>query len=372
MSTSILGDLYSAEEFLRHYWQKRPLLLRNTLPHCETLLTPEELAGFACEDDVDSRIVSSDASGQWHCQHGPFIAKDFARSDIWTLLVQNVDKLSPAVASLIAEVLFLPTWRFDDVMVSYAVDGGGVGPHFDRYDVFLVQGQGQRIWRTGPVCDDKTPMRRHPDLRLLDDFQPENEWLLNPGDVLYIPPGVAHWGIAVGDCMTYSIGFRAPRVTDLIARLTDSALEDIASTHLLADRDALSTDARVGEITQAHLANAKDAALNALRTFDDPDWFGALLSEGPTESLLGTFDISSATEICKHSEVQLVWYQTDTALRVYCNGEVEIVELDAMPWLIRLCRGDTVALSALASNHKDLLTFLIEQDALMPANEFDD
>ena len=221
------------------------------------------------EDEADSRIVSRVAN-QWQLEQGPFIDTDFLRDGEWSLLVQRVNEWFPEVDALRGCVDFLPTWRFDDVMVSYATDGAGVGPHFDQYDVFLLQGAGQRIWKVGPHCDATTPTIDADGLTLIEEFDTDQVFLLNPGDALYIPPGYAHWGTAVGESMTYSLGFRAPRVADLVARLSDSVIESLRDGLLLEDKGSMRVQPRPGEITDQHLANAQTAVVNAIEALVIP------------------------------------------------------------------------------------------------------
>ncbi len=219
---TLLGNI-TPEQFLSEYWHKKPLLIKKAIPGFTGLLSPEELAGLACEEDVQSRIVE-EISGVWHAKHGPFDEDDFAAlpeqpdpAHRWTLLVQSVNHFLPEASQLLQQFDFIPHARLDDLMVSYAPDGGGVGPHFDSYDVFLLQGQGKRLWRTSEQTD-LTLIEGAP-LRILKNFDIAQEWLLEAGDMLYLPPHLAHWGIAVSDngidCMTYSIGFRAPKNQEL-------------------------------------------------------------------------------------------------------------------------------------------------------------
>jgi len=207
---------FDLDVFLRDYWQKRPLLVRGAFAPWVNPIAPDDLAALACDDDVESRLITQKRE-DWRVEQGPLPEDRFGRLGRmpYTLLVQAVNLYVPEVAALIAPFRFVPDWRIDDVMVSYASDGGGVGPHFDQYDVFLIQGLGRRRWQVGghgaDACTDATPLLPHDDLRLLADFRPVEEWVLEPGDMLYVPPRVAHNGVAVGtDCMTYSVGFRAP------------------------------------------------------------------------------------------------------------------------------------------------------------------
>ena len=214
-------------DFLARFWQKAPLFM----PACATGLAhpdPDTLAGLALEEGVESRLISGSGAGPWNSQHGPFSPDDFAsmpRSN-WTLLVQSVDHFLTEVSLLLDDFRFLPAWRLEDIMISYAARGGSVGPHFDRYDVFLIQARGQRHWQLGPMCDESTPLMPHDSLRLLQDMPVESEHLASPGDVLYLPPGIAHYGIAQDDdCVTWSVGFRAPSPLEVLERLVDAVAE---------------------------------------------------------------------------------------------------------------------------------------------------
>ncbi len=269
-------DAFDEEAFLREYWQRQPLLIRNPWDQWHNPLSPDELAGLACEDGVESRLISQGRQSA-AAEDGPFPEARFGKlgRDPWTLLVQAVDHHVPEVAALITPFRFIPNWRIDDVMVSVASDGGGVGAHFDHYDVFLVQGLGQRRWQVGALCDDTTDLLPHDHLRLLAEFEPVEEWLLNPGDILYVPPGYAHNGVAVGDnCMTYSVGFRAPSSAELIGGWCDEVVADLPDDLRYTD-PGLTAQANPGEISAEALA-----ALHTLVTEKLGDreafarWFG--------------------------------------------------------------------------------------------------
>lgn len=199
----LLGGL-TAAEFLRDYWQRKPLLVRQAIPDFESPLSADELAGLSLEESVESRIVLEHGKTPWEMRRGPFQEEDYQHlpEQDWTLLVQAVDQFVPEVAQLLEQFRFLPSWRIDDVMISYAAPGGGVGPHFDNYDVFLLQGHGRRRWKVGQMCSSDSPLREHADLRILADFEQSDEWVLEPGDMLYLPPRLAHYGIAEDECMT--------------------------------------------------------------------------------------------------------------------------------------------------------------------------
>ena len=210
----LLNNLTPAQ-FLAEYWQKKPLLIRGAIPDFKGLLTPNELAGLACEDSVQARIIQQKKES-WAVKHGPFDDADFAKlpAKDWTLLVQSVNHHLPEASDLLGLFNFIPHARLDDLMVSYAPKGGGVGAHVDSYDVFLLQGSGKRNWKISAQTD-LTLVENAP-LKILQNFNAEQEWTLEAGDMLYLPPQIAHWGISESDdCMTYSIGFRAPKTREL-------------------------------------------------------------------------------------------------------------------------------------------------------------
>ena len=254
-----LGELPVAV-FLADYWQRRPLLVRQALPGFTSPLDGDELAGLALETDVESRIVLERAGGRpWQVQHGPFAEADFQTlpPTHWTLLVQAVDHWVPQVSELLEHFRFLPDWRLDDIMVSYAADGGSVGPHYDFYDVFLLQGAGRRRWRLGQVCDDDSARLADTELNILADFRERDEWLLEPGDMLYLPPRLAHWGVAEGDdCITYSVGFRAPSHADILGEFCQDIALALGESYRYSD-PGLEPAANPGEISAAAVAQVQ-------------------------------------------------------------------------------------------------------------------
>ena len=240
----------SPEAFMRRYWHKKPLLIRGAIPGFSALLERGELFDLAAQDDVESRLISqgpaSRGQAPWKFRRGPFARRSLPalRQPNWTLLVQGVNLYDERVRALMNQFRFVPDARLDDLMISYATDGGGVGPHFDSYDVFLLQAHGRRRWRIGRQKD----LSLLPDmpLKILANFQAEEEFVLEPGDMLYLPPRWAHDGIAEGECMTYSIGFRSPGkaelAQELLQRLSDQALETLdASVYRDPQQPAVST-----------------------------------------------------------------------------------------------------------------------------------
>jgi 50S ribosomal protein L16 3-hydroxylase len=268
--------------FLRDYWQKRPLLIRGGFPNFHKCISPEDLAGLACEEGALSRIVLHDAKRDcWTLRNGPFEEKVFAKlpKTRWTLLVQDVDKWDMDVAALLDRFDFIPSWRVDDVMISYATDGGGVGPHVDNYDVFLVQGLGQRRWRISDDPRAPKDFRANTDLKLLSEFVATHDWLLQPGDALYLPPGVPHDGVAMGSCMTFSVGMRAPSQAELLLDYAEFLAESLGEDNRYTDRE-LRPARDSGEIDDAALARVRAA----MPQFADVDrsflarWFGCFIT----------------------------------------------------------------------------------------------
>lgn len=253
--TTLLGGLPPAS-FLKKYWHKKPLLVRQAIPGFGGLLSPAQLQALAGRHEVESRLVSSGKAG-WNLEHGPFPAGRFRklpRRD-WTVLVQSVDHHLPAGADLVERFSFIPRARLDDLMVSYAPPGGGVGPHFDSYDVFLLQGMGHRRWRISK--QKNLDLIEDLPLKILKHFEPEREYILGPGDMLYLPPHYAHDGIAEDDCMTYSIGFRAPSTQEVAQSFLDFMRDRIDLPGRYADPD-LALQKHAGEISPEMLRQFGD------------------------------------------------------------------------------------------------------------------
>lgn len=275
----------SPKEFMKKYWHKKPLLIKNAFKDFKPVLSRAELFRLAQSDEVQSRLVQQQSNGDhstWAVQAGPIRGRDkpsFTR-EAWTLLVQGVDLVNDRAAQILRQFRFIPDARLDDLMVSYATNNGGVGPHFDSYDVFLIQASGQRLWRIGQQKDltlrDDTP------LKILADFKFQKEYLLEPGDMLYLPPRYAHEGVAVGECMTYSVGFRAPKsdelARDLLLRLGDE-VEELMDSKVYADpmQGAVADPAQIPDTLQYF-------AMQALaKTIERPSVFARLLGESLSE-----------------------------------------------------------------------------------------
>lgn len=315
----LLGGL-TAQQFMRRHWQKKPLLIRQAMPGMRPLLDRQALFALAASDNVESRLVVRQGE-RWRMRQGPFARRalpPLAQPD-WTLLLQGMDLHHDGLHDLLQAFRFVPDARLDDLMVSYASDGGGVGPHFDSYDVFLLQAEGRRRWRIGRQKD--LSLRDDVPLKILAHFEPEQEFVLEPGDMLYLPPRYAHDGDAQGACMTYSIGFRAPSkgeiARELLLRLADDA-DDDATLYRDRDQPAVADSARLPEGLEAFAKNALHALLQdgeALRrslgewaTEPKPNvWFDAADDDAP--------DLSTGIRLDRRTRMQY------DAQHVFINGE---------------------------------------------------
>lgn len=346
-------------EFLENYWQKKPLLVRGAVPGFGEALDRDGLLALASRDDVESRYVAHDSS-TWHLDHGPFTKTGMRRwKGRWTLLVQGVNLVLPAGDQLLRKFSFIPHARLDDLMVSYATDGAGVGPHSDNYDVFLLQGSGQRRWRIGKQLDQR--LIEGAPLKILRKFTPTQEWVLEPGDMLYLPPEWAHDGTAVGPCMTWSIGFRTSPTKELadqfLAFLQDRLADDNAVTGRYADPD-LTIQSHPSEIGSTMIERT-EALLTALRwdTSMVRDFLGVTLSE-PKSHVCFSPPVSAISLRAFEKRARKNGLSLDARSRVlfsegffYCNGEMEAVPNDpaAQAMFIKLADDRTISPAALST-----------------------
>lgn len=383
----LLGGI-SADEFLRDYWQKKPLLVRQAIPDFKSPLEPDELAGLALEEMIESRIVVEHGDSPWELRRGPFkeeAFKELPERD-WTLLVQAVDQFIPEVAELLEHFKFLPSWRIDDVMISYAAPGGGVGPHFDNYDVFLLQGHGHRRWKIGQTCDASSPMLPHADLRILAEFEESAEWVLEPGDMLYLPPRVAHYGIAEDDCMTYSVGFRAPSAAEVLTHFTDFLAQFLSDEERYSDagmsavkgdedqhkiqRDALD---RLKHLLQEHMSDER-----LLLT-----WFGQFMTEPRYPELVAGEEIEEdelATAIAdgailvRNPSARMAWSEVDVGLLLFASGQTVVLPEHLRDLLKLVCSAESLHEGNLGQwladdDGRKLLGELVKQGSLEFADE---
>ena len=349
---TLLGGI-SAETFLKEYWHKKPLLIRGAIPNFEGFLTPNELAGLACEEDVQSRLIST-VKKQWKLEQGPFAEKRFAKlpKRDWTLLVQSVNHHLQEANDVLQQFNFIPYARLDDLMVRYAPDGGGVGPHFDSYDVFLLQGCGQRLWRISEQ-EDLSLVEGAP-LRILQNFKTEQEFTLSAGDMLYLPPHVAHWGIAIGDCMTYSIGFRAPSAQELAGEFLNYLQEHRTFSGMYADPD-LAVQAHPAEIGQG-MVRQVSSILDELKWNDKDvaDFLGLYLTEPKSHLVFDTpknITLQAFEKRMKSHGIQLSFKSQLLMVNnsYYLNGEA--VEFDDSSQNLLMKLADTRVLSVQDISH---------------------
>jgi 50S ribosomal protein L16 3-hydroxylase len=372
-----------AAQFLRDYWQKKPLLIRNAFPDFESPIQPEDLAGLACEEGTLSRIVAHDRGNPagsrdtWMLRHGPFeeaMFPDMPHHD-WTLLVQDVDKWDSDVAALLDAFDFLPRWRIDDIMVSFAAPGGSVGAHVDQYDVFLLQALGHRRWQIDASENPSTEFRNDVELKLLREFHPTHEWLLRPGDMLYLPPGVPHHGVAEDACLTFSVGMRAPSAAELLGDFVDTLAADADESLRYHDPDlAPATDP--AQIDDDAMRRAIEA-LNALR-MNDPerlgDWFGRFITlyrnvgevmappeeEGQRSRIEIEWDLQHGATLVRHPYSRMAWRKAARGAKLYVNGQgYELPVRDAKS--VANARGiDGAAYATLSQTGRDCVHELLQ------------
>ncbi|WP_375738253.1 JmjC domain-containing protein [Pseudomonas boanensis] len=380
----LLGGL-TAREFLRDYWQRKPLLIRQALPDFESPISPDELAGLSLEEEVESRLVLEHGERPWELRRGPFAEDTYQNlpERDWTLLVQAVDQFVPDVANLLEHFRFLSSWRIDDVMISFATPGGGVGPHFDNYDVFLLQGHGRRRWKLGQMCDAESPLLPHADLRILADFQETDEWVLEPGDMLYLPPRLAHYGIAEDDCMTYSVGFRAPSAAEVLTHFTDFLAQFLpdeerysdAGTLPASDPHQIQHDAldRLKALLQEHMGDER-----LLLT-----WFGQFMTEPRYPELVAGAEVAEedfldaiegGAVLVRNPSARLAWSEVDEDLVLFASGQSRLLPGSLRELLKLICAAEALHLENLGQwladdEGRKLLWELIKQGSLEFADE---
>jgi len=363
--TAFFNSELSQQQFLTQYWQKKPLLIRQALPGFDPILSIEELAGLACEEEVESRLIEEvGESGPWQCRHGPFTESDFADlpASHWTLLVQDVDKHLPELAPVMRRFSFIPEWRRDDLMVSFAPVGGSVGPHTDGYDVFLLQAVGSRRWQISNEPLQEAEFIDGLDLKILREFEADESWDLQPGDMLYLPPHFAHHGVALNDCMTFSIGFRAPTQLEMLDALMQTLTEQGGGQQRYRDPGLqVAEDDKL--IDAAALSRFKQSLMNVIEQSDDwiSDAVGRLMTETkPSLQWLADLTSSEAMDetgisekmlagerLVRNSYIRLAWLETETDFRVYAAGESVSIDKQATDALAMLSGDKPIALQEL-------------------------
>lgn len=386
---NLLGDL-SKEDFLKDYWQQKPLVVRGAFANFEMPFTAEELAGLACDTEAPSRIIVEKGLAPdfkpWTSTHSPFSDEDFTSTPDthWTFLVNDLERYIPELGNLIEPFRFIPDWRIDDIMVSYAADQGSVGAHTDEYDVFLIQGKGKRRWQIN--TDPNHPKELLPDtsLAILKEFTANEEWLLETGDMLYLPPHIPHYGIAEGECFTFSVGFRAPSTLEMTQSWIESFDQESRQNNVLNKRfeDAgRSLQKSSGEISANDLQKLSDQILSAIETQKQtlPIFIGKYLTEtrgeqetsedynnGHEETLLENQNYE------RQSSLRIAYSESTEAINLFAAGNHLALPIHTKAAVQELCENFYYTSESLDALLKidDFRTFflqLLEQGNIFPA-----
>ncbi len=394
----LFGDI-SLPTFLKEYWQQKPLLIRNAIPAYVCPITANDMAGLACEEGVESRIILGEYNGDWECRYGPFDDAQFAQlpDKCWTLLLQSCNLYVAEFAQLLEHFNFIPSWRVDDIMLSYAAPGGSVGPHIDQYDVFLLQATGQRHWSISTQAVSSSDYIADLDVKILKEFVAEQSWVLEPGDILYLPPGVVHHGVAVSsdkasdnnvgaelksesereDCMTVSIGFRAPNVVELSTAVLDELLSQATESVKGASVDSvfyhdsgLPIQTHTGEINSWALQRINSLMQKELtKQITNSVWFGKYITQTDEAIEIPVLSVS-LTELAtliaerqpllrsEYSKLAFIMSDIDEnnalqAIQFFCNGEVSYYPMSLFDLISLLCDTRYPSPEWLANNLKE-------------------
>lgn len=354
----VLGGI-TAEQFLTEYWQKKPLLVRNAMPEVIGLLEPDDILELALEDNITARLIQQQGKqhNQWQLKCSPLSQKDFQKfPPYWTLLVQALDHHSFDIAELWKKFFFLPQWRRDDVMISYAPQGGSVGQHFDFYDVFLVQAYGQRRWQLGQMCDENTQFIANQPLKLLPNMEIWFDEVLNEGDLLYVPPCLSHYGVAENDCLTLSFGFRMPNIANMMDRTSDQIADISFLKNPLTDIKRQDIQP-IGEISSNELSALKASLIQQLQQGDEFNRaIMALMSEPKYPDNLPEPDELDLDELQEYWQQncslsvepasRLLYRQLNQDLEFWANGELLNLHPVSQDYFKRLADGEMIELNA--------------------------
>ncbi|MGF1690575.1 JmjC domain-containing protein [Photobacterium kagoshimensis] len=371
---------FNFEQFLAEYWQKKPTIIKGGFKNFIDPISPDELAGLAMEDEVDSRYIAQHGE-EWEVKHGPLTFDDVPE-DHWSFIVQAANHWHEGAARLIAPFRQLPSWLMDDLMISYSTPGGGVGPHIDQYDVFITQGSGKRHWRVGPKNDDYEEEFRHPELRQIKSFDPIIDDVLEPGDILYIPPGFPHDGYAIETSMSFSVGFRSPKKQELLSSFADHVIaNEVGDVHYHSpDLPARSNSGAILDAERQDLENMMRSLLDHPEIMKN--WMGEHLSQSRHE-----LDLIAAEPLWENSETHQFFMANETLKRLgglrafyypetpyigYINGETVELPEECGQVMIALCDQETLDGDTLGAMREhpaviDLLTQLINQGYWYPA-----
>ncbi|OTU41033.1 cupin [Acinetobacter pittii] len=376
---TVLGGI-TAEQFLAEYWQKKPLLVRNGLPEIIDLLQPQDVQELALEEHASARLIRQKDKNpnEWHVKSSPLTKGDFQKlPKLWSILVQAVDHYSFDLSELWKKFPFIPQWRRDDIMVSYAPKGGSVGKHFDFYDVFLVQGHGHRRWQLGQMCDTNTAFVPNQPLKLLPEIDVQFDEVLAPGDLLYVPPGMAHYGVAEDDCLTFSFGFRMPNVAGMMERISDQFSANTLLQNPVIDI-ARKQMSQIGEINSTELSYLKDLVLAQLQ--DSTALDAAIMSymsepkypdNIPEPDEIEADDLQEILhegyEVLLEPASRLLYTESDGILSFWGNGEALCIAATFAPKLKAIADGESLAFDS-EFNELEILenvAYLLNESILM-------
>jgi len=380
---SVLGNI-SKEDFLANYWQKKPLVIRGAFPDFEMPFTAEELAGLACDTDAPSRMIIEHGlppeNKPWQVKLAPFEDEDFTTlpDSHCTFLVNDLERYIPELGNLIEPFRFIPDWRIDDLMVSYAEDKGTVGPHTDDYDVFLIQGEGKRRWKV--ITREDYPKELIPDLpiALLKEFDEDEDWLLEAGDMLYLPPHMPHYGVAEGACFTFSVGFQAPRTVDLVQNWLETFSKDSAFNKRFTDKNRTLQN-NSGEITQNDLKTLSSMMINAIKEQQSGlnVFLGKQLTETrgeapPVDDDLSDFELDDQADYERESWLRLAYIEEKDSLHFFADGHHLALALDKKEAIQELCENyyftaETLKPLMASNEFRDFFSILIKEGGISPA-----
>ncbi len=369
-------------EFFRNHWQQKSLYIPKAFPEFKSLLSEDELAGLACEKMVESRLILEHGATPWELRHGPFKTKDFQKlpETHWTLLVQAVNHWIPAVSDLLNHFNFLPAHYLDDIMVSYAAEHGSVGAHFDYYDVFILQGSGRRHWKLGDFCSPQTLTRKETPLGILQEFNTEEEFILEAGDILYIPQQQAHWCVALEAGLSYSIGFRTPSHSELLSGFCNELLSQLDESQRLQAIFHSYANHTPAQLRTENLAAVRQTLQNLL---DNPqlllDWFGRLVTEPKYPELENQAVTSKLpnldTQLAKYKRIKqnessrFAYYDEGARIYLFIDGNCEQYPAAMQDFIALLCNHRELNCVDLTEAMKDksckqLLSSLVKRGAI--------
>jgi len=353
-------DQIDKSEFLSKYWQKAPCFFKDAFNNPPDFLSADELAGLSLQEEIESRLIlqsvqqndGAENLGRWSIEHGPFSESRFTDlpESHWTLLVQSVDSWISETRNLLKDFNFIPRWRFDDIMISYATDQGGVGPHADNYDVFLIQGSGHRHWRVGTKGDTSQAKTVIQGMCHVAEFEPQIDILMQPGDMLYIPPDTAHWGISIGESIGYSIGYRSIQTNQLLALLTEKLAETIDHQQFFSD--SYRNKPNSSNFFEEQLISWAQNELKQLA--NQPELLADLLSKQLSLSKLGVYqnennlnlkELNEDSIIQLDDELGVNWLYIDDQIRLNIEGESFDFELQLEDFVKKLASFSPISLT---------------------------